>query len=133
VPPMSVMLALTQRSAAASVIGEPHTPWPVDEDSWLRHCEGFQVDADGKRLGVVECVGYRSQTDLPDIVMVRSGCLHLRIAVVAVRDVVEVRPAERRLVVRRRTAADRVPGRAQVPRYPPFEADTIHDRKDAHS
>jgi hypothetical protein len=69
--PMSVMLALTQRRAAASVTGDPHTPWPVDEDYWLRHCEGFQVDADGKRIGVVECVAYRSQSDLPDIVMVR--------------------------------------------------------------
>lgn len=123
--PKSVMLALTQRRAA-SVLGDPHTPWPIDEDYWLRHCEGFQVDDDGRRLGVVECVAYRSRADVPDVILVRSGRLHLHVAVVAVRDVVEIRPAERRLVVQSRAPADLAPSRAPA-------APATHDRKDARS
>lgn len=123
--PKSVMLALTQRRAA-SVIGDPHTPWPIDEDYWLRHCEGFRVDDDGKRLGVVECVAFRSRADVPDVILVRSGRLHLHVAAVAVSDVVEVRPAERRLVVRTRAAPELAPSRAPA-------APAAHDRKDTRS
>jgi len=97
--PKSLMLALTNRTPEPPA-GGPGTPWPLDEDYWLRHCEGFRVDSGAGRLGVVESVGPGARADRPDVVAVRSGGLRPRTTIVSVGDIVEVRPAERRLIIR---------------------------------
>jgi hypothetical protein len=93
--PRSLLLALTTREPELGS-GSP----PVDEEYWLSHCEGFRVDGPEGRLGVVDHLVYRSRADRPDIVAVTSGMWRARTAEVLVSDVVEVWPAQARLVVR---------------------------------
>src|SRR4249920_3686424 len=96
--PRSMLLELTRdRSGRDSGL---QSPPPLDEDYWLRHCEGFYVDGPAGRLGVVERLVYRSRADRPDIVAVAVGMWRARIAEVPVEDVAEVWPAQGRLVVR---------------------------------
>jgi hypothetical protein len=95
--PRSVALSLTAGGVRDS---EPRSPWPVDEDYWLGHCQGFQVDGPGGRVGVVEHVVYESRVDRPDVVAVSSGVWRVHTTEVPVADVVEVLPAQERLVVR---------------------------------
>jgi hypothetical protein len=97
--PQSLLLAPTAPGRGGP---RPESPWPVDEDYWLGHCGGFQVDQPGARLGVVEYVDFAEWPDRPDVVGVRTGRLGTRTVRVPVADVVEVRPAEERLVLRRR-------------------------------
>lgn len=104
--PRSVVLALS----AAEQTPRPRSPRPVDEAYWLGHCEGFQVDGPDGRIGVVEHVVYESRPDVPDVVSVASGRWRLRSTDVRVADVVEVRPEQERLVVRRAHGRDRRPG-----------------------
>ena len=78
----------------------PQWPWPLDEDYWLRNCEGFYVDGPAGRLGVVERLVYRTRADRPDIVAVALGMWRARIAEVPVADITEVWPAQGRLVLR---------------------------------
>ena len=96
--PRSMLLALTGDRSARD--DGPQSPWPLDEDYWLGHCEGFYVDGPAGRLGVVERLVYRSRADRPDIVAVAAGMWRARIAEVPVADVAEVWPAQGRLVVR---------------------------------
>jgi hypothetical protein len=95
--PRSVSLALT---AGTTGVDGRQAPWSVDQDYWLGHREGFRVDGPGKRSGVVEHVVYRTRLDRPDKLAVTSGIWRPRTDEVRVQDVVEVRPAEQRLVVR---------------------------------
>jgi len=95
--PRSVWLALTADDAPDA--GRRY-PWPVDEDYWLGHCEGFRVDGPSGRLGVVDHVVYRSRLDRPDALAVCSGTWKLHTDQVRVDDVVEVSPGEQRLVLR---------------------------------
>ena len=95
--PQLLLLALTAPGRGGP---PPQSPWPVDENYWLGHCEGFQVDQPGGHLGVVEYVEFAEWPDRPDVVGVRTGTLGTRTVRVPVADVVEVRPAEERLVVR---------------------------------
>lgn len=43
---------------------------------WLNRCHGFEVETEGRELGVVGEVRYASRADLPGLIVVRSG--HLR-------------------------------------------------------
>lgn len=95
--PRSYTLSLT---ANGMLEPKPGSPWPVDENYWLGHCEGFRVDSPGGRLGIVEHVVYGSRVDRPDLVAVSRGVWRVRTAEVPVADVVEVLPAQERLVLR---------------------------------
>ena len=105
--PRSVVLAL---SAGEQTAG-PRSPWPVDEAYWLAHCEGFRVDGPDGRIGVVEHVVYESRPDVPDVVSVASGRWRLRSTDVPIADVLEVRPEQERLLVRRPPGPHRRAGR----------------------
>jgi hypothetical protein len=96
--PKSMLMALTWRDPEASVRG-PFSPLPEDTGYWLRHCEGFRVDSGRRRLGVVECVAAEDAMDGAEVVAVRTGGLRSRRVLVALDDVVEVRPSECRLIV----------------------------------
>jgi hypothetical protein len=96
--PKSMLMALTWRDPEASVRG-PFSPLPEDTGYWLRHCEGFRVDSGRRRLGVVECVAAEDAMDGAEVVAVRTGGLRSRRVLVALHDVVEVRPSECRLIV----------------------------------
>jgi hypothetical protein len=94
--PRAIALSLTADDARDA---RPRSPLPVDEDYWLGHCEGFQVDGPDGRVGVVEHVVYRSRADRPDVVAVSSGVWRVHTAEVPVGDVVDVFPAQERLVI----------------------------------
>ena len=74
------------------------SPLPEDTGYWLRHCEGFRVDSSRRRLGV-ECVAAEDAMEGAGVVAVRTGGFRSRRVMVALDDVVEVRPSECRLIV----------------------------------
>ena len=96
--PKSMLMSLTWREPGTEGRG-PFSPLPGDTDYWLRHCEGFRVESDRRRLGVVECVAADDALEGADVVAVRTGGLRSRRVMVALDDVVEVRPSECRLIV----------------------------------
>ena len=57
---------------------------------WLGHCEGFRVEDDTRRLGIVdEVVGAE---DEPEALVVRGGLFANRVHTVPVGDVLEIEP-----------------------------------------
>ena len=96
--PKSILMSLTWRGPGADG-GGPFSPLPEDTEYWLRHCEGFQVDSSRRRLGVVECVPAHDTLDGVEVVAVRTRGWRSRRMMVALDDVVEVRPSECRLIV----------------------------------
>jgi hypothetical protein len=96
--PKSILMSLTWRERGGEGQG-PFSPLPQDTGYWLRHCEGFQVDSSRRRLGVVECVPGEDALDGAEVVAVRTRGLRSRRMMVALDDVVEVRPSECRLIV----------------------------------
>lgn len=69
----------------------------LDEDYWLCRCDGFAVEAEGRRLGVVAELRYRSRHDRPDQLVVYGGVFGNRVLVVPIQDVEHVVPREQRV------------------------------------
>lgn len=72
----------------------------LDEDYWLCRCDGFRVEAEERRLGVVAELHYRSRHDRPDELVVYGGVFGSRVLVVPMADVDCVIPREQRVVLR---------------------------------
>jgi hypothetical protein len=77
----------------------PRTP-RLGEDYWLAHCEGYAVERDGHRLGVVENVVFESEPDRPEAIRVLGGVFGNKLQVVDVDEVEEIDPREERLTLR---------------------------------
>ena len=93
-----MLMSLTWREPGAA--GEERfSPLPEDTGYWVRHCEGFRVDSPRRRLGVVECAAAEDAMGGAEAVAVRTGGLRSRRVMVALDDIVEVRPSECRLIV----------------------------------
>jgi hypothetical protein len=71
----------------------------LKRDYWLGQSAGFGVEADGRRIGLVEDVLYRSSIDVPDYVLLRVGTLRRHSVVVPADRVAAVIPRQRRLIV----------------------------------
>lgn len=67
---------------------------------WLRRCQGFRVDSQGARLGIVEDVLYGAEHDRPGALLVRSGIFKRRLEAISVEDVEAIYPRAQRLSVR---------------------------------
>jgi hypothetical protein len=63
-----------------------------DRTFWLGHCEGFEVCAGDRRVGVVEYVRYGSSHDRPDAVYARRGSFRARVVEVPVGDIEALDP-----------------------------------------
>jgi hypothetical protein len=63
-----------------------------DREFWLGHCEGFEVCAGDRHLGVIEYVRYGSAHDHPDALFARLGTFRTRIVEVPVDDVEALDP-----------------------------------------
>jgi hypothetical protein len=63
-----------------------------DREYWLGHCEGFDVRAGDRVVGVVEYVRYGSAHDRPDAIFALSGTFRSRVLEVPVSDVEELDP-----------------------------------------
>lgn len=68
---------------------------------WLSRCEGFRVDTPEGRYGRVEAVMFRVRPDDPDALVVRTGMLGRRLALVPVEDVADVTPTRQRISLAR--------------------------------
>jgi hypothetical protein len=58
-----------------------------DIDYWLSRCEGYRVESEAGKLGVVEELRFGSRLDRPDELIVRAGFLGRRRVRVPVGDV----------------------------------------------
>jgi hypothetical protein len=65
-----------------------------NHEYWLGHCEGFDVRAGDRRVGVVEYVRYGSSHDRPDAIVAASGRFRARVLEVPVADVEELDPVD---------------------------------------
>jgi hypothetical protein len=72
---------------------------------WLRHCHGFRVDSEERRLGVVEDVLYGAELDRPAALAVRGGLFGGRLEIVPVESVDEISPRAKRIAIRDLRAA----------------------------
>ena len=72
------------------------THW--SRDYWLAHCEGFRVEDDARRLGIVEEV--IGDEDEPAELVVRGGLFANRVYRIPAEAVVEVDPRAERILVR---------------------------------
>jgi hypothetical protein len=67
---------------------------------WLRRCQGFRVESDGRRIGIVEDVLYGAEHDRPSALLVRTGMLKRRLEAISVEDVEAIFPRAQRLSLR---------------------------------
>ena len=67
---------------------------------WLRRCQGFRVQSDGRRIGIVEDVLYGAEHDRPSALLVRTGMLKRRLEAISLEDVEEIFPRAQRLSLR---------------------------------
>ena len=84
----------------------------VDREFWLGHCEGFEVCAGERHVGVVEYVRYGSSHNRPDALYARCGTFRARVVEVPVTDVEELDPPMEMLWISEALAAS--PGFAPV-------------------
>ena len=74
-------------------------------DYWLGHCEGFRVEDETRRLGLVEEV--LGDGDDPEEIVVRGGLFANRVYRIRVEAIEEIEPRAERILVR----TDREPAR----------------------
>jgi len=79
-----------QRSRATS-----ETAPTFDRDYWLRHCEGFRVEAADGSIGVVEAV--ETASNHRELLHVRAGLLGKRILLVPLGSVAFIVPRAKKL------------------------------------
>jgi hypothetical protein len=72
---------------------------PEDQRYWLAHSEGFRVDSDGGRVGIVEGVIEPAPGEAP-VLIVRAGLFGTRLLVVPATEIASVAPRRMRLLLR---------------------------------
>jgi hypothetical protein len=73
---------------------------------WLRRCQGFRVDSEGKRIGTVEDVLYGAEHDRPSALLVRTGILKRKLEAISLEDVEAIYPRAQRLSLRALSQSD---------------------------
>lgn len=69
---------------------------------WLSTCEGFRVDSNDGRVGVVEEVRFSSRKQ-PEALAIRTGLFRIRLRIVPVEEVERVLPRRKRVLLRTAT------------------------------
>lgn len=64
---------------------------------WLRRCQGFRVDSEGARIGIVEDVLYGAEHDRPSALLVRTGIFRRNLEAISLQDVEAIYPRAQRL------------------------------------
>ena len=79
----------------------PYVEKVVDtgETYWLRNCQGFRVERDGKKLGVVDDVLFGRQSE-PATLLVRTGLFRLGLYAISVDDIGKIDPRSLRIILR---------------------------------
>jgi hypothetical protein len=70
---------------------------------WLRTCEGFRVDSDNGRVGIVEEVRLAPGKE-PQALAVRTGIFRTRVEIIPVSDVERIVPRKKRVLLRTATS-----------------------------
>ena len=96
------VVAAFDRALEGVASGEPKTPSADDlSDYWLSTCEGFSVESNDGRVGIVEEVRL-SRERQPEALAVRTGLFRTRVLIVPVDDVQQVIPRSKRVLLRPR-------------------------------
>lgn len=74
---------------------------------WLSSSQGFRVEVDGSRVGVVEEVLYGAERHVPAALVVRGGLFGTRVHLVPVENVVSVNPQSKRIAIQERPTETR--------------------------
>jgi len=77
-------------------------------DYWLHRCEGFRVELGARVIGKVRGLRFRGSIE-PDLLEVRSGFLGRRAFLTPVERVEEIRPEQKRVVLRAQASTDADP------------------------
>ena len=98
-----VVNAFEQAIDALASGGEKATPAGAESAYWLCTCEGFRVDSENGRVGVVEEVRL-SPSKKPQALAVRTGLFRTRLEIVPVSDVERIIPRKKRVLLRAATS-----------------------------
>jgi hypothetical protein len=79
---------------------EPRAAQGEQAAYWLRRCQGFRVDSEGRRIGIVEDVLYGAEHDRPSALLVRTGIFKRRLEAISLEDVEAIYPRAQRLSLR---------------------------------
>jgi hypothetical protein len=78
---------------------------PADGSSgsayWLCHSEGFRVDSESGRIGIVEHLRWDGSRTVPRALCVRAGLFGRRLLLIPVSEIKAVLPRQKRIVVPR--------------------------------
>jgi hypothetical protein len=70
-----------------------------DVGYWLRNCQGFRVEAGGKKVGVVDDVLFGRQSE-PATLLVRTGLFRLGLRAIPVGEIEKIDPRSLRITLR---------------------------------
>jgi hypothetical protein len=70
-----------------------------DADYWLRNCQGFRVDAGGKKVGVVEEILFGRPSE-PATLLVRTGLFRLGLRAISVDEIETIDPRSLRITLK---------------------------------
>jgi hypothetical protein len=71
-----------------------------DAGYWLRNCQGFRVEADGRKIGIVDDVLFGRHSE-PATLLVRTGLFRLGLQAISVDEVESIDPRALRITLRR--------------------------------
>lgn len=77
----------------------------TDETYWLRNCQGFRVEQNGKKLGVVDDVLFGQRSE-PATLLVRTGLFRLGLRAVSVDEIETIDPRTLRITLRAGVSAN---------------------------
>jgi hypothetical protein len=75
-------------------------PAQGEQAYWLRRCQGFRVDSEGRRIGIVEDVLYGAEHDRPSAFLVRTGIFKRKLEAISLEHVEAIYLREQRLSLR---------------------------------
>jgi hypothetical protein len=70
-----------------------------DAGYWLRNCQGFRVDAGGKKVGVVDEVLFGRHSE-PATLLVRTGLFRLGLRAISVDEIETIDPRSLRITLK---------------------------------
>jgi uncharacterized protein YrrD len=70
-----------------------------DAGYWLRNCQGFRVEANGKKLGVVDDVLFGQHSE-PATLLVRTGLFRLGLHAISVDEIESIDPRALRITLK---------------------------------
>jgi hypothetical protein len=70
-----------------------------DAAYWLRNCQGFRVEAGGKRVGVVDDVLFSQQSE-PATLLVRTGLFRMGLRAIPVDEIATIDPRSLRITLK---------------------------------